>query len=183
MLESGAVEPVVTQLPDGRVWMVIRTQTGYLFESYSSNDGETWSPPRPTIFRASNAPAAVLRANERLYLIWNNEIGEPFRGSVSYSRKSLVMAVKEGDTWVGYRQVNPSFAPEDDKVAARYPFLVDAGNGRLLIGYGETGRASWKSQRSSAQCYTYWNGGTRLFYVDPQWLLETEVSERLFSGN
>jgi hypothetical protein len=30
LLESGAAEPVVVELADGRIWMVIRTQTGFL---------------------------------------------------------------------------------------------------------------------------------------------------------
>src|SRR5438552_416034 len=46
LLESGAIEPAVVELADGRIWMVFRTQTGYLFESYSQDQGETWSPAR-----------------------------------------------------------------------------------------------------------------------------------------
>jgi BNR repeat protein len=182
LLESGAAEPVIVQLADGRIWMVIRTQTGYLFESYSTDGGETWSSARRTFFRASNAPAAVLQTDGRLFLAWSNEMGEPFRGSVSYARQSLVMAVRQGDEWVGYRQVNPPFAPEDVKGTARYPFLVDAGDGKVLFGYREDGRLSFDSQRSEAPCTTYWNGGTRLFRVDPKWLLESEASEDFSQG-
>src|SRR5262245_39618889 len=182
LLESGAAEPVIAQLADGRIWMVIRTQTGFLFESFSTDDGETWSPARRTLFKASNAPAAVLQANGRVFLAWNNEMGEPFRGSVSYARQSLVMAVKQGEEWLGYRQVNPSFAPEDLKGTARYPFLVDAGQGKVLLGYREDGRISFDKQRSEAACTTYWNGGTRLFVVDPEWLLEKEAREDFSQG-
>ena len=182
LLESGAAEPVVAQLADGRVWMMIRTQTGYFFESYSNDGGENWSSPRKTVFRASNAPAAVLRVNGRLFLAWNNEMGEPFHGTSSYARQSLVMAVRQGDDWVGYRQVNPSFAPEDVKGTARYPFLVDAGDGKILLGYREDGRLSFDKYRSEAACTTYWNGGTRLFIVDPQWLLEKEANEDFSQG-
>ena len=182
LLESGAAEPVIVQLTDGRIWMVIRTQTGYLFESYSADGGETWSTARRTFFRASNAPAAILQTDGRLFLAWSNEMGEPFRGSVSYARQSLVMAVRQGDEWVGYRQVNPPFAPEDVKGTARYPFLVEAGDGKILFGYREDGRVSFDSQRSEAACTTYWNGGTRLFRVDPQWLLEKDASEDFSQG-
>jgi len=182
LLESGAAEPVIVQLADGRIWMVIRTQTGYFFESYSTDRGETWSPPRRTLFRASNAPAAVLNAKGRLYLAWNNEMGEPFHGSVSYARQSLVLAIKQGDDWLGYRQVNPSFAPEDVKGTARYPFLVETGDGKILLGYREDGRVSFDKQRSEAACTTYWNGGTRLFVVDPEWLLDKTASEDFSQG-
>ena len=40
----GAVEPVIVQLNDGRVWMLIRTQMGRFYESFS-RDGSEWTPP------------------------------------------------------------------------------------------------------------------------------------------
>lgn len=180
-VESGAAEPVVVELADGRVWMVIRTQAGYLFESYSRDGGETWSPAQRTIFRASNAPAGVLRLKDgRLVLIWNNEIGEPFMHGISYSRLSLVMAIQDENGWHGYREVAPPFGPED-KAAAHYPFLVELSDGDILVGYGDWGRASRPRKRKD-ECTTLWNGDTRFLRVDPQWLLETEAREDFSQG-
>jgi len=34
-----AVEPTILQLKDGRVWMLIRTQTGWLYESFPRRRG------------------------------------------------------------------------------------------------------------------------------------------------
>ncbi|MBM3804876.1 MAG: exo-alpha-sialidase [Acidimicrobiia bacterium] len=170
---SGAIEPVVVQLADGRVWMVIRAQSGYLFESYSSNDGETWSPPKRTHFRSSSAPAAVLRLRDgRLVLVWNNEL---------HSRSSLVMAIQERGEWKGYREISPPFAPEDQNVGARYPFVAERSDRHILAGYGERGRVGRK-QRHFAECTTYWNGNTRLFRVDPAWLLEAKAAEDFSQG-
>ena len=42
----GAVEPVALELADGRAWMLIRTQVGRFYESFS-DDGARWSRPRP----------------------------------------------------------------------------------------------------------------------------------------
>jgi hypothetical protein len=176
-LESGADEPVAAELPDGRIWMVIRTQTGYLFESYSSDGGETWTAPQRTIFRASNAPPGVLRLKDgRLLLVWNNEIGEPFEQGLSYSRQSLVMAIHDGRDWRGYREIAPPFGPDDIKGAARYPYLIEAGDGTVLVGYTEAGRASRSALEGDG-----WRD-FRLVRILPEWLLESRAEEDFSQG-
>ena len=49
----GALEPVMIQLKDQRVWMIIRTQQGRFFQSFSSDHGETWSSSSPTEFQST----------------------------------------------------------------------------------------------------------------------------------
>jgi len=114
VLESGAIEPAAVELADGRVWLAIRTQTGYVFESHSSDGGDTWSPARPTRFRATNCPVNVLRLRSgSLLFIWNNELGAQLFHGVSYSRQSLTMAIDDGQGWRGYRQVNRPFGVQE----------------------------------------------------------------------
>ena len=68
----GACEPTIMELKDGRVWMIIRTQTGWLYESFS-NDGVAWSEAKPTRFCSSDSPAALVRLSDgRIALFWNN---------------------------------------------------------------------------------------------------------------
>ncbi|MDR3677847.1 MAG: sialidase family protein [Acidobacteriota bacterium] len=177
--ESGACEPVLMELEDGRVWMIIRTQTGFLFESFSADGGETWSPARRTIFRASNAPAGVLRLRDgRLVLAWNNEFGIPFRDGISYSRQSLVMAIHDGGIWKGYRELNTFGAGDnlDGYGGMRYPFLAETPDHHVLVAYSEDGRASRKKQQFRAFV------DYRLVRVDPRWLLETEAREDFSQG-
>lgn len=38
-----ALENMITELKDGRLWMLIRTSSGVLWQSYSSDKGRTWS--------------------------------------------------------------------------------------------------------------------------------------------
>ena len=56
----GAVEPVVLELEDGRVWMLLRTQLGRLYESFSEA-GVVWSRPRPTRLISSDSPVGLVR--------------------------------------------------------------------------------------------------------------------------
>jgi hypothetical protein len=177
--ESGACEPVLIELDNGRVWMIIRTQTGFLFESFSSDGGETWSEARRTIFRASNAPAGVMRLRDgRLALAWNNEFGPPFRDGISYSRQSLALAIQDGGEWKGYREIN-AFGPADNLDGyggMRYPFLVETPDNRIIVAYSEDGRASRKKQQFRAFV------DYRLALVDPGWLLETGAREDFAQG-
>jgi len=69
---SGLMESTIIQLKDGRIWQLIRTNWGYLYESFSKNEGNKWSEPRKTNFDASSSPPAILRLRSgRLVLVWN----------------------------------------------------------------------------------------------------------------
>ena len=159
LMEGGSIEPACVQLRDGRVWMLMRTQGGYLYESYSSDEGETWSAPVPSRFVSSNSPAALLRLRDgRLVLVWNNCMSPYHEGGIttSYARQVLAVAISEDDgkTWHGYRE----FARVSGKGSVTYPFLNECSNGDIL------------SQ----------DGG--LHRIPPAWVLEKEVHERFRRG-
>jgi len=134
LLEGGSVEPVVVELSDGRVWMVIRTQSGYHYESFSSDGGDTWSAAAPTRFVASNAPAGLLRLRDgRLLLVWNNCLSPYDEGNIltSYDRWVLSAAVSadDGKTWQGYREV---MGVHGEERAVGYPHLIELNDGRVV---------------------------------------------------
>src|SRR5678815_3662412 len=74
----GAVEPVVLELKDGRVWMLIRTQMGRFYQSFSP-DGGTWSNPEPSALISSDSPAGLARTTDgRIVVFWNNCLRFPY---------------------------------------------------------------------------------------------------------
>jgi hypothetical protein len=159
LLEGGSIEPACVQLRDGRVWMLMRTQGGYLYESFSSDDGETWTEPVPSRFVSSNSPAALLRLRDgRLVLAWNNCMSPYHEGGIttSYARYIMAMAISDDDgkTWHGYREISRVAG----KGTVTYPFLNECSNGDIL------------SQ----------NGG--LYRVSPRWLMEKEYHEKFQRG-
>ena len=50
-LNTVAQEPSVVELPDGRLFCTMRTMTGYIWYSVSSDAGDTWCNPRPLLRR------------------------------------------------------------------------------------------------------------------------------------
>lgn len=168
-IESGACEPVVVPLRSGMVWMVIRTQSGYFWESFS-NDGALWTPPQQTRIVSSNSPAGVLRlADGRIVLFWNNLYGDPFdpRSSsprVSYARQILHGAISEneGQTWSPPRiiaQPRETEPPYTDVLCqATYPYLCQAPDGAVVLIYVRN--VVGAPERS----------GYRAVRVDPDWL-------------
>jgi len=69
---GGLMEATVIQLNDGRLWMLIRTNWDYFYESYSSDNGLTWSDYQKTNIDASSSPGALRRLKSgRIVLVWN----------------------------------------------------------------------------------------------------------------
>ncbi|MFN0171694.1 MAG: sialidase family protein [Bryobacteraceae bacterium] len=169
----GAVEPVVIELKDGWVWMLIRTQTGRLWESFS-RDGADWTEPRPSRFASSDSPAAFVRLRDgRLVVFWNNCQNAPdVDGSGVYTTRDTLSAAispDDGLTWLGYREVyrDPRRNEPPPKTGDRgtaYPDAVGTADSKILLitGHGE--------------------GRTKVLEIDPDWLLETAQQDDFSSG-
>ena len=98
---SGLQEPGIIELKDGSLMMLMRTDLGCQFRSYSQDKGETWSPAQPTDIASPLSPATVKRIPKTsdLLLIWNDHSGKyPY---VSGKRTPLCSAISqdEGKTW------------------------------------------------------------------------------------
>jgi len=59
--KRGAMEPGLLRLPDGRLWLYFRTQLGVAWQSFSKDDGLTWSQPEPSTLPSTEAPQLVRR--------------------------------------------------------------------------------------------------------------------------
>lgn len=168
----GACEPVIIELKDGRVYMLVRTETGYLYESYSP-DGVNWEPLRPSRFLSTDGPAALLRLeDDRILLFWNGCEKPPrHEGNGVYGgRDALHAAISsdECDTWQGFREVyrDPTRNESPQKTGDRgtaYPMPYLAPNGKVMVMAGQ-GRS----------------GAT--FHFDPDWLLETHAQDDFSNG-
>jgi sialidase-1 len=103
----GADEPGVLELRDGRLLMMIRSDLGHIFRSYSSDAGLHWSAAEPTNLDSPTAPSTIVRIPKTgdLLLIWNNH-----KQGVTHmqDRFPLTSAVSndEGQTWTHIQNVD-----------------------------------------------------------------------------
>lgn len=139
---DGALEGTLTELKDGRLWLLLRTNHDDFYSSYSRDDGETWSEMQPAGIGASSAPAMLKRqASGRLMLIWNQLYPE---GRDSYRRMSGQYSEREA-SW-HREELSIAFSSDDGQtwskpvVVARkpgtwlsYPYLFEASPGTFWL--------------------------------------------------
>ncbi len=98
---AGLQEPGVVRLKDGRLLMFLRTAMGSQYYSYSSDDGDTWTPVQPSSLKSPLSPASIERIPKTgdLLAVWNDHsnAGEEIKGK----RTPLTVAVSrdDGQTW------------------------------------------------------------------------------------
>jgi len=83
---STAQEPATVLLPDGRLFTVMRTMTGYIYYSVSSDNAKTWSEPKILKYSDNGegiqhpmSPCPLFKMkNEKFLLIFHNNNGRRF---------------------------------------------------------------------------------------------------------
>jgi sialidase-1 len=74
--KRGAMEPGLIERKDGSVLQIIRTQTGWIWHSESSDGGKTWSEAKSWTIEAPEAPSTLARdpATGTWLLVWNPNV-------------------------------------------------------------------------------------------------------------
>ena len=100
-------EPVVEELRDGRILMYGRTALGRFYQSFSSDQGVSWSVPQPTGVAASYAPCTLVRipSTGDLLLVWNQASPREVELGLSRHRLSCAVSRDEARTWKLHRNL------------------------------------------------------------------------------
>lgn len=135
---AGAIEGTLEELKDGRLWLLMRSAHGYFYESYSSDQGLTWTDQVPSAVTATSAPGKMKRlASGRLALLWNPVPGPGFK-----TREELVISLSddEGRTWSP-----PQLLATNVGSRASYIYLFEHAPGELWVTTMQGGlRAAYK---------------------------------------
>jgi hypothetical protein len=103
---SSVYEPSVTEVAPGRLLMMLRNGLGRLFQTWSDDNGETWTRPEPTSLAASTAPAQIRRLpTGHLLVVWNQESEEEIRRGLSRTRLSAAISRNGGSVWEFFQNV------------------------------------------------------------------------------
>ena len=136
----GSMEPKIEELKDGRLMMVMRTQLGSVFESFSEDGGQTWSKAQTTGLRSPESCPGLRRIPQTgdLLLIWNDSPYDPkFDHYGIRSPLSAAISKDEGFTWQKSKAIET-----DPEWEFTNPAAIVTSQGNLLIAYEASEYAS-----------------------------------------
>jgi predicted neuraminidase len=117
-----ALECMVTELKDGRLWMLIRTGSGFLWESHSTDKGVTWHEPKASSIRNPGSRFFIRRLASGNLLLVNHY---KFTGR---SHLTAQISTDDGATW------NDGLLL-DERQGVSYPDGVQDKDGLIWITY------------------------------------------------
>jgi predicted neuraminidase len=123
-----AIQPAILLHPAGRLQALGRTRSGRVFESWSDDQGRTWTPLALTTLPNPNAGVdAVTLRDGRHLLVYNH---------TPTGRSPLnVAASRDGKTWT------PALVLEHEPGEYSYPAVIQDADGRVHVTY------TWRRQR------------------------------------
>ncbi len=132
----GFQEPGLFQMDDGTIWCYIRTGLGFQFQSFSSDNGETWTKPEPnTFFSSPSSPMLVKNCSNFTVAVFNpvpehilREDDEEFWGRTPYT---LAVSYDNGKTFL---REDLFFIEDDLNNGYCYPAIID-GDNYFLVAY------------------------------------------------
>ena len=127
-IEFDAIQPGLLVHRDGRLQILCRSRQGKLVESWSNDQGKTWSPVRATSLPNPNAGTdAVTLKDGRHLLVYNHAIR---RGAFPSGREILNVALsRDGHRWT------PVLTLEKQKGEYSYPAVIQDSDGYVHITY------------------------------------------------
>jgi hypothetical protein len=100
-------EPTVAEVRPGVLLMFMRTNLGRLYQSWSDDNGETWSPPEPTELASSTAPAQIrlIPDSGHLLVVWNQQGEDEIKNGFIRSRLSAAISRTGGGVWEFFQNI------------------------------------------------------------------------------
>lgn len=132
---DGYEEPGIYVLPDGRLWCYIRTDIGFQFEAFSSDNGITWSHPEPNVFFSSPCSPMHVKDCGKYTVAIFNPIPEHLlrKDSEPWGRTPYVLA-SSSDGGLTFTKDKLFYLEDDVDNGYCYPAIFP-GDGYLLVAY------------------------------------------------
>jgi predicted neuraminidase len=127
-IEFNAIQPSILTYGNSKMQILCRTQEGTIAQSWSMDDGKTWSAMKATSLPNPNAGTdAVTLQDGRQLLVYNHTTS---KGEFPSSRNMLNVAVsKDGVEW------KVILTLERDKGEYSYPAVIQSSDGMVHITY------------------------------------------------
>jgi len=144
--ELHAIEPMAVERKDGSLWMLIRTGNAGdletpqgIAESFSTDRGVTWSPPRPSAIKHTASRFYIGRLQSgNLLLVKHSGIDVDLASIGKKQRRELTAFISQDDgrNWSRGLVI-------DERIGCTYPDAQQTADGTIYL--------TWDFQRSSEQ--------------------------------
>lgn len=124
----GAIQPSVLTYHNGQMQIMCRSRQGVITQSWSTDQGKTWSPMESSVLPNPNAgtDAVTLKDNRQLIVYNHTKRGDNFPSG----RNMLNVAIsRDGKDW------NPVMTLERAKGEYSYPAVIQTKDGKVHITY------------------------------------------------
>lgn len=134
---AGLCEGTVIQRRDDSLYLLLRNESGFLYESTSHNDGLTWTEPKPTkIPTVTCCPQLRTLADGTVALLWNPPPRYDPANPTSRDELAIALSTDDGANWSKPIIVAADYSrirtlPE--YIRASYPYLYERRPGELWI--------------------------------------------------
>ena len=100
-------EPTIAEVSPGRLLLMMRTGLGRLFQSWSDDNGESWTRPQPSALAASTAPAKLrsIPSTGHLLVVWSQENEDEIKRGFNRTRISSAISRNGGSVWEFFQNV------------------------------------------------------------------------------
>jgi hypothetical protein len=100
-------EPSVAEVSPGVLLMMMRTRLGRLYQSWSHNNGETWTRPEPTQLSGTHSPCQIRKIPEtgHLLVVWNQQSIDEIKKGFVRTRLSSAISRNGGGIWEHFQNI------------------------------------------------------------------------------
>jgi predicted neuraminidase len=126
---GGTDEPTIVEVSGGRVLMILRTRDGFIWRTYSSDKGQTWSEPVKSDLPAGATSSNLFRLSDGRIALTHNPCQPPFRTPLT-----IRISADDGQTWGSpllLAEALPS--PKGSEHQVTYPSVTQIPDGTLVV--------------------------------------------------
>lgn len=131
-----AIQPSVIFLQDGRMKLLCRSNTGFIMEAYSSDQGNTWTPLQKTNLKNPNSGSDAITLKSGLHVLVHNPLGNRPKETEGEREILAVSTSKDGTHWTKMGELENTSLKEFS-----YPAIIQTRDGRIHITY------TWKREK------------------------------------
>ena len=131
-----AIQPSVIFLQDGRMKLLCRSNTSFIMEAYSSDQGNTWTPLQKTNLKNPNSGSDAVTLKSGLHVLVHNPLGNRPKETEGEREILAVSTSKDGTHWTKIGELENTPLKEFS-----YPAIIQTRDGRIHITY------TWKREK------------------------------------